>query len=119
MFGDELFLHAREFALAAPGANTDILANAASPAKRITPHWGAGALRLTIALASDSVLKVSIKNSAGTEKKASLNSGTALTGGCLYTFAFACNSDCTYDFQVVTNVAVDYMQVDEVAAGVL
>lgn len=125
-------LRAYLFHRAAPGANTAIITKApnGSTITGLTPQSGVGAFRVTIQLATGSVLDATVSDGT-TTTTSHLNGGTALTAGCLYTFCFGvCDRVPTLDqnaaplplvwnFQIETNGVIDLLQVDEVANGVL
>lgn len=100
------------FNVSAPGANTNILAEGVVPSRHD------GVMRVTVQVATGSVLNVMVTQGA-TTKACGLNGNVALTAGCLYTFSFAVRANRTYNFQVETNVALDVLDVEEVWGSVL
>src|SRR3990167_5465641 len=105
--------------LAAPGANTDILAADFSPSTRCA--W-----RVTVSLGTASVFNV-VAESGATAYTIDLNGGVALTASTMYTFTFsaappgqatvggvltACTID--YNFRVETDGVIQYLMVEEV-----
>lgn len=97
--------------VAAPGANTDIIGSDITPDRN-------GAFRVTVVLATASVLNVMIDD--GTNSYAcGLNESNALQAGDLYTFTFSVAKQNGYNFQVETNGIIQVLQVDEVSGGEL
>ncbi len=81
----------------------------------ITVKQDSGALRITVGLAdTDSTLLVRATDSSGSPVNLTLNNGTALTAGNVYTFTVGCHSEWTYDFRVGTTTHLAYLVVDEV-----
>jgi hypothetical protein len=103
----ESLMRAVVFDAAAPGADTDFIT-------AITPKKN-GAFRVTVILNGNSTLKVTATQS--TTMTGLLNAGVALTGGNVYTFSFGVRPDTSYNFQLGSNVAIDYFQVDECYMG--
>ena len=99
------------FNQAAPGADTNILTTA------ITPQYF-GALRITIVLATASVVNYTEARS-GTTFTCGLNSSVALNAGDAYTFVFDCSPSSTYNFQVETNGIIRLLKVSEIPAAVI
>lgn len=99
--------------LAAPGANTNILAANATPE---TP--GSSAFRVTVALAVASVFNVRVTD--GTDAFTwGLNESVALNAGDLYTFTFGVQKGLSYNFQVETDGIIQFLLCEEITGGVL
>lgn len=120
---DGILVKGVRFAMAAPGADTDIFRTTAVGASdfgtgRLKPIKG-GAFRVTILLATASIVKLAVANAAtaGTQKTGSLNSGLSLPANQLFTFSHGVQPGLWYDYQLASNVAVDYLQIDEVHLG--
>lgn len=107
------------YALAAPGANTNI----------VTPFKvseSASALRVTVCLTTGSVFNVRVTDGT-TAYTQSLNGGTALTAACIYTFTFGVRrystgtgtTELTYSFQVATDGVIQTLFVEEVTGPVV
>lgn len=103
-----------QHALAAPGADTDFPAAVASGFKGVT----GGAFRITVALATTSVLNLRVTDGS-TPYTQALNDNTALTAGNLYTFVVGCHADYTYAFQVETDSIIQTLIVDVVTGAAL
>lgn len=131
--GPGIRLRAFLFNAAAPGTSTAIITK--DPlGKTITtglaPGEGVGAFRITIQVATTTVVDLTATDGT-TQKVIHLNGGTALTAGCLYTFAWgACNripqqdqnatpAVLLWNVQVETNSAIDLLELDEVSVGAL
>ncbi len=107
------------YALAAPGANTNII----TP---ITPGPNASAFRVTVALTTSSVFNVRVTNGT-TAYTLGLNGSVALAAGDLYTFVFGVRATSTqtgttaltYSFQVETDSVINYLLVEEIIGGVV
>ena len=106
------------FNLAAPGANTDILA------AELTPNHEGSYFRVTVVLATASVFNHVITDSTGTPVTFTngLNSSVALAAGDEYVFEFAApktttagtnTSPLTHNFQVETDGIIRLLVVDE------
>lgn len=91
--------------IAAPGANTNMLATSVVPAH-------VGKMRVTIRLATASVLNVIIVLSDTTSVTCGLNGSAALAAGDLYSFEFGCHGGNSYNFQVETDGVISVLQVD-------
>jgi len=102
---------AKVFNQSAPGADTNILSSSLTPTMD-------GAFRLTICLATASVVNVTITQSS-TTFICGLNSSAPLQAGDLYTFVFGVSAANSYNFQVETNGVIRILQVDEISGGVL
>ena len=117
---DQLLHQFTGYNIAAPGANTDIIA---SPAN-LTPQYNTSVFRLTIALTTASVLNMRVTDGT-TAFVNGLNNSVALAAGDLYTFTFGVrrSSDdgvaLAYNFQVETDSVIRVLFVDEVPSGVL
>jgi hypothetical protein len=98
------------FNIPAPGANTNILATGITPKK-------SGTMRVTVNLATGSVFNVQL-NQGATNILGSLGSG-ALAAGAMNSFAFGCNPNTTYNFQVATNGIINYLQVEHSDLGAI
>lgn len=102
------------YALAAPGANTNI----------VTPFSvseSAVALRVTVCLTTGSVFNVRVTDGS-TAYTMGLNASAALNAGDIYTFTFGARryssqtgtTELTYSFQVETNGIINMLFVEEV-----
>ena len=102
------------YALAAPGANTNI----------ITPFSvgdNASAIRVTVCLTTASVFNVRVTDGS-TAYSMGLNASSALNAGDLYTFTFGARhyssqtgtTALTYSFQVETDSVINYLLVEEI-----
>lgn len=109
------------YALAAPGANTNIL----SSGVQVSPS--ASAIRVTVVLAVSSVFNFTVTDGS-TAYTVGLNASAALNAGDCYTFVFGArrfNSqpngsvELTYNFQVETDGVIRMLFVEEVAAPVI
>lgn len=100
------------FNQSAPGANTNILSTA------LTPIRNDSVFRITVCLATASVLNTTV-TSSGTTKTIGLNASSALQAGDMYTFSFGVRSTYTYNFQVETDGVINLLLVEEVVGGVL
>lgn len=89
-------------------ANNDILA------ADVTPTAPNSCMRLTVALATGSVLNLTVTDSNSETKTLGLNSSTALGAGDLYFLTWACRDDYTYNLQPETNTEILYLLLDEV-----
>lgn len=107
------------YALAAPGANTNI----------ITPFSvsdSASALRVTVSLTTSSVFNLVVTNGT-TAYTIGLNASAALNAGDLYTFTFGARryssqtgeTALTYTFQVETDSVIRMLFVEEVTGPVI
>ena len=114
-------------ALAAPGANTSFLSTVvtADATTGIVPSGNAAAWRVTISLATGSVLDVYVTDGS-TAYTQHLNGGTALTAGVLYTFTFGVSrttqggaTTLTYQLRVATDSVIQTLLIDEVAGPVI
>lgn len=97
----------------APGANTDIMSADLS----VLP--GMAHVRVTVSLATGSVFNMTITDGT-TEYALHLNSGTALTASCLYSFdvplstkSSAGTKTYSYNFQVATDGIIQHIEVWE------
>lgn len=121
---DGLQVRGRRFALAAlGGANADIFrtstAGTGDTGSTRLSVTKAGAFRVTVILGGGAKLKVGVANAVtgGTQKLGTFNSNTALTANCAYTFVHGVTPGLFYDYQLDTDVAIDYLQIDEVSLG--
>lgn len=114
-------------ALAAPGSNTSFLSTSvtADGTTGITPSAHANAWRVTISLATSSVLDVYVTDGS-TAYTLHLNGGTALTASCLYTFTFGVSATkqdgataLVYQLRVATDSVIQQLAIDEVAGPVI
>lgn len=114
-------------ALAAPGANTSFLSSTvtADGTTGITPSPHANAYRVTISLATASVLDVYVTDGS-TAYTQHLFNGASLTAGTLYTCVFGVSrttgdgaTTLTYQLRVVTNSVIQTLLIDEVNGPVL
>lgn len=101
----------RDFNVAAPGANTNIITTS------ITPNQD-GAFRVTICLTTASVFNVTITNGS-TTFTCGLNESVTLQAGDLYSFVFGVSAANSYNFQVETDSVIRILQVDEIQSAVL
>lgn len=122
------YQHTRIFAASAPGAGVDLHSTLMSGGTRITPRLAVSSLRVTVSLAAGSTLSVTAKN-GGTTKTFALNGGNALAAGALYSFTIPVSAlgkasagvdpvDLTWDLACGSNVAVDYLDIREIAEEV-
>ena len=118
---------ATAYALAAPGAATDMLSATtnADGTTGLTPSGLATAFRVTVSLATTSVFNVYVTNGTTAYTQA-LNDGTSLTAGRLYTFTFGVSrttqggvTTLTYQFRVATDGIIQTLLVDEVCGAVI
>ena len=118
---------ATAYALAAPGAATNMLSATtnADGTTGLTPSALANAYRITVSLATTSVFNVYVTDGT-TAYTQSLNDGTALTAGRLYTFTFGVSrtkqdgtTTLTYQFRVATDGIIQTLLVDEVSGAVV
>lgn len=105
------------FAQSAPGANTDIFGT------EITPNYVHSVLRIAVSLAGASVFNLIVTQGA-TLKTIHLNAGAALVASAGYVFTWPIrkaegSTTLTYNFQVETNVAIDWLSVEEVPGGLI
>lgn len=100
----------RGFNIPAPGANTNIF-------EPVTPYSTASTLRITIVLATSSVLNLTVTQGA-TTMTCGLNKSVALAAGDLYTFCVGCSKDNSYSLRVETDGIINVLQVDEIIGGV-
>lgn len=100
------------YAVAAPGANTNILATA------LVPRGKASAFRLTICLTTASVLNLHTTDGT-TAYVNGLNASNALNAGDVYTFTFSVDDAISYNFQIETDGVVRFLIVDEIIGGAL
>lgn len=111
----------------APGANTDILAS------DFKVGYTASAIRITVQLATSSVLNLMVSDGTNTEALA-LNGNTALTAAALHTFVVGArrtdtgvgrvdksssDTELSYNFQVETDSVITYLVVDEIQGAVV
>lgn len=127
MASEALLAAARWTTAALGAADTDILRTTVAgsggywSSARITPKKVC-AYRVTVQVASGSTLKVIADVSAdetANEEVMLLNGGTALTAGAVYTFTFGARPGLYYDFRLGSDVAIDYLQVDECYLGTI
>lgn len=115
----ERILKAKAYALAAPGANTNMLS---SNVTIETP--GSAALRVTVSLTTASVFNLRVTDGT-TAYDIGLNGSVALTAGDLYSFTFSAlkaNSAgvaLEYNFRVETDGVVRFLCVEEITGGVI
>jgi len=90
------------------------------------PARPATALRITVGLINtNSVFNVEITGASGSAVTYSLNSGTALTAGSLYTFVIGIDRQdqedaaLSYNFNATTTTTLGYLSVQEVQDGAL
>lgn len=103
-----------EIVNAAVLANADALATAIGPIST-TPTV---AYQITVGLiTTDSVFNVKVMKAGSTTRTYSLNSGTALVAGQLYTFQFGATSSCTYNFTCTTGTTIGLLLVEEIRGG--
>lgn len=108
----------REVWNTAATTGTDILATSLTPLKRgtiNTTSTSSCTYRFMVALASgaaDSVVYLRITQVGGTSANFSINTGTALTNGSVYTYVFNATSGFTYNFRVGTNTTIGILTVD-------
>jgi hypothetical protein len=95
------------FGIAAPGADTDIISG------DLTPRSQTLKVRVLVVLAVASVFKI-ILTQGVTSYTAKLGQGAPLLADCAYTFDFEIDSATSYNFQVATNGAVNYLNVKEI-----
>lgn len=108
------------YALAAPGANTNILSTA------IKVSESAVALRVTVSLTTASVFNLHVTDGT-TAYVIGLNASTALQAGDLYTFTFGARryssqsntTELSYNFQVETDSVIRMLFVEEVSGPVI
>lgn len=113
-------------ALAAPGANTSFLGTTvtADGVAGLRPSGQATAYRVTISLATSSVLDVYVTDGS-TAYTIHLNGGTALTASCFYTFTFGVSKTTNgttalvYQLRVATDSVIQQLAIDEVNGPVL
>ena len=111
----------------APGANTSFLSATytADATTGIIPSPNAAAWRITICLTTGSVLDVYVTD--GTDAYTQhLNSGTALTASCLYTFTFGVSRTkqdgstlLTYQLRLSIDSVIQTLLIDEVDGPVI
>ena len=109
-----------QYALAAPGANTNMLATSFKVSE------SASAIRITVCLTTGSVFNKYVTDGS-TAYVCGLNGSTALNAGDEYTFTtgvrrYSSQSNTTelsYNFQVETDGVVRFLFVDEVTGPVL
>lgn len=112
MAADQIIGHRRGFKLPSPGANSPIFST------NILTAYPTSALRITVVLATGSVLNVTIYD--GAEKvTAGLDKSVALNAGDMYTFTFGADGRYEYNFEVETTGIINYIKVDEVPTGVI
>jgi len=96
------------YALAAPGANTDILATALEPA------WSAAYWRISVALAVSSTFNATVTDGS-TAYTWGLNASAALNAGDLYIFDMpAIGPGYSVNFQVETDGVIQVLTLDEI-----
>ena len=112
MSADQVIGKTRKYALAAPGANTNMLSTG------LTSAYPVSAFRVTVRLATASVFNLHTTDGT-TAYVTGLNNSVALAAGDLYTFSFGVNNGLTYNFQVETDGIISILQVDEIPGAVL
>ncbi len=100
------------FNVAAPGANTDILATDIQP----SPAFRGSAFRVTVVLETASVLNVTATDGV-TTKTWGLNTSNQLQANDKYAFVFSTHPDLTYNFQVETDGVISLLVVQEIQDG--
>ncbi len=115
------------YAGAAPGANTSFLSSTytADGTTGIIPSPLANAWRITISLATGSVLDVYVTEGTNAYTQ-HLNGGVSLTAGQLYTFTFGVSrttqngsTTLTYQLRVATDSVIQTLFIDEVSGPVV
>ena len=112
-------LKAKAYALAAPGANTNMLSTDVA-----IETAGSAALRVTVSLTTSSVFNLRVTDGT-TAYDIGLNGSVALNAGDLYTFTFgALKSNSAgvalaYNFRVETDSVIRFLCVEEITGGVL
>ena len=109
---EQIIGQTRKYALAAPGANTNMLTTG------LTPVYPVSAFRVTVRLATTSVFNLHSTDGT-TAYVTGLNNSVALAAGDLYTLSFGVNNSLTYNFKVETDGIIAMLQVDEVVTGVI
>ena len=116
------------YAIAAPGANTDIpfvdAGGAAATTFKVSPS--ATAVRVTVAVTTGGVFDLRVTNGT-TAYTIHFNAGTALTAAVLYTFTFGARrfsttngtTELTYSFRVATDSIINYLMAEEVSGPVV
>ncbi len=87
---------------AAPGADADILPADVTPKE--VEIWG-----LSVSFAVATVLNLIVKQTAKPDLKLGFNSSNALTANDLFTFSFAVHPDASYNLQIETDGAINYL----------
>ena len=98
-----------DLAIAAPGANTDILSTA------LTPKEGS-ALKITVLLATGSVFNMTVTDGTNTYT-GGLNASAALNAGDRYTFTVGADPANSYNFQVETDGIIQCLIIQEAQFG--
>ena len=93
----------RRHAIAAPGADTNILTTGIIPKED-------GVMCVTVCLTTGSVFNVTITDGT-TSYVNGLGASAALNSGDMYTFCFGCLTSLTYNFQVETNSVIRELHV--------
>lgn len=107
-----------KYALAAPGANTDIFSTA------LAPNHNGSCFRVAVVLTTASVFNFTVTNGT-TGYTVGLNNSVALAAGDMYIFEFPApkfsslggSTALSYNFQVETDSIVNMLVVDEIARG--
>lgn len=107
--------------VAAPGANTNILATNVAPrgwgAKRSqAQHSGASKLVLTLCLEDASVVDL-FTTDGTTTFRSKINEGTPFPADAPLSLKIPVHPSISYNFSLQTNVAIRWIQVDEEAQG--
>ena len=109
MSQDGLNTVSRGYAVAAPGANTDILTTG------LVPPFD-GIFVVTVSLTTGSVFNVTSTDGT-TAYTNGLNASVALNAGDVYTFSFGVRTGITYNFQVETNSVVRFLIVQHMTGS--
>ena len=96
--------------VAAPGANTDILAT------DLTPSGNVVAFGISVQLETASVFNV-METIGGTTRDVAPLKNAALVAGALYEFAISVDQAATYNFQVETDSVIDRLYVSMLTDG--
>lgn len=96
-------------AISAPGADTDAITDVTFPGKQLC--------RVTIQVATSTVVNLMVLRSGSSEVALGLNANTALTAACLYVFDVpGLLTDDTVNVQVETDSVIDFLAIDAVPA---
>ena len=109
---EQIIGHRRGYAIAAPGANTNIFS------VDVRPVYPCSAMRVTVSLTTTSVFNLRVTDGT-TAYDLGLNGSVALVAGDLYTLSFGCHNGVTYNFRVETDSVIRYLQVDEIPTGAI